>query len=50
MKINDLEKIDFVDMQKTIDPEKVIDVLDFCLDQISQVREKIRQELYYDEL
>ena len=44
-----MEDLDIIDMQKTINPEKVIEVLDYCIDRLSETREKIRQELYYDE-
>ena len=45
-----MEDLENIDMQKTINPEKVIDVLDYCIEQLCETREKIRQELYYDEL
>lgn len=47
--MDDIENIDIIDMQKTINPEKVIDVLDYCIERLCETREKIRQELYYDE-
>lgn len=42
--------MDYIDLQKCTNPEKFLEIIDDCIEQLSQLREKIRQEVYYDEL
>jgi hypothetical protein len=39
-----------IDLHKCIEPEKFIEILDDCIQTLEDMREKVRQEIYYDEL
>lgn len=41
---------DIIDVYKCVDPEKFLDILDESIQSLKDLREKIRQEIYYDEL
>lgn len=39
-----------INLHKCIEPEKFIEILDDCIQTLEDMREKVRQEIYYDEL
>ena len=41
---------EIIEFHKCIEPEKFIDILDNCIQTLEDMREKVRQEVYYDEL
>lgn len=41
---------EIIELHKCVEPEKFLDILDDCIQTLSEMREKIRQEIYYDEL
>lgn len=42
--------MDIIELHKCVEPEKFLDILDDCIESLEALREKIRQEIYYDEL
>lgn len=41
---------DIIELHKCIEPEKFLDILDDCIQTLEDLREQVRQEIYYDEL
>lgn len=41
---------DIIELHKCIDPERFIEILDDSIQTLEDLREKVRQEIYYDEL
>ena len=42
--------MDIIDFRKCIDAERFLEILDSCLRTLEDLREEVRQEIYYDEL
>lgn len=41
---------DIIELHKCADPEKFLEILDDCIQTLEDLRERVRQEIYYDEL
>ncbi len=40
--------MEIIEVQKCTEPEKFIEMIDDCIQSLQELREKIRQEIYYN--
>lgn len=42
--------MEIIEVQKCTEPEKFLEMIDDCIQSLQELREKVRQEIYYNDI